>query len=275
LPEGTYHVSIRFFNENWEEICARNKTVDLTEADDNPEPPSGGVDLELSLATDVIEFEQYEYINYTLTLENNGTVSAHDIAIDFELPEGTAYSSHIASAGNYSSWFGEWTIDQLSAGQSVILQLKTFVVTEEASVFAFAQVAEVDEADVDSTPGNNATGVPAEDDETALALQAHDRSDHDQIQIALDQNRFLVLENIFPNPASNDLTLQVSASVNSGLPIRIYNGAGEMKEAYSIELVEGFNQVRLDISGLPSGIYTILFVGEYGHAPVRFVKVGL
>ena len=276
LPEGEYHVSVDFFDSSWDDVCSKDETVQVgTDGGGGGEGPQSedGVDLALSLVTDVTVFDQYEPVVYTLTLINEGTAIANNVKVEFPLPDGTAYTSHVSSEGDYSSWDGLWHIDQLGAGESLVLQLTAFVVTEETTLSAFAQVYALDETDVDSSPNNNNSGVPSEDDEAASSLQAQDRSSRNSIGVDLGQNRFLKVERIYPVPTHDVVNLQVVANATSSVPVALYNGAGVLEAIYYFDLSEGFNYMRLEVENLPSGIYTLLIQSSNGHAPIRFVKV--
>jgi len=272
LPDGEYIIDITLYDIDWKKLCDIREDVIVT-GDGNEEPPSDGVDLALDLTTNLTEFEQYEPVVYTLTLENEGSAQATNIQVEFPLPEGTAYTTHNSSEGTYSSWDGLWHVDQLEAGESVILQLTAFVVTEENSLFAFAQVYALSETDTDSSPNNNNSGVPAEDDEVASNLSAQDRSNHHPIGIDLGQNRFLTVERIYPVPTYDIVNLQIVTNTNSTLPVQLYNSAGVLKKVFYFEINKGFNQLRLEVANLPSGIYTLLVQSGNSHAPIRFVKI--
>ena len=83
---------------------------------------------------------------------------------------GVAFVSAVASQGSYSDWFGLWTVGTLAPGQSETLVLEWFMQQDANPITNFAQVAAANETDVDSTPDNNNSGTPVEDDEAAVTV---------------------------------------------------------------------------------------------------------
>jgi bacillolysin len=64
-----------------------------------------------------------------------------------------------------------WSIAALAPGASIALTINYFNTSVAAKKF-FAQVTAMSGTDVDSSPGNNLTGVPTEDDETSITLNS-------------------------------------------------------------------------------------------------------
>ncbi|MEM1321372.1 MAG: Ig-like domain-containing protein [Bacteroidota bacterium] len=129
-----------------------------------------GIDLELSLAVSKTQFVQYENISYTLTLSNRGSEPATGVGVQFPLPSGMAYVSQNESQGQYFNWNGDWTVGSLAPGQEAKLDLTLFTLDDSAPIVNFAQVSAADQNDSDSSPNNNNTLVPAEDDEAAVSI---------------------------------------------------------------------------------------------------------
>jgi len=268
LAEGTYRIYIKFYNDNWVEQCARNEEIVV--GGGGP-PSSSGIDLELSIEADVDEYIQYENMTYTLTLENNGSESASNITVNFPLPDETSYTSYSSSSGDYIAWDGDWEVGNLGAGQTAVLQLVAFTLTHEVSIYAFAQVIEMDGEDVDSNPDNNNSSIPVEDDEAGISLEAEDRSG-EAVDVLLAQNRLLTIQKLFPLPASDEINLQISSNAAADLKFSVFNNLGVLQQTHSIQVDEGFNSIELNIEELPSGMYYILFETPNRHDPVLFLK---
>lgn len=134
------------------------------------------IDLSLALNTNQNGFLIYSTVPVSLEITNSGNTTATDIAIEFQIPSGAVYSSDNASTGSYNPWSGEWIIDQLPAGASHQLNLNLFTLTADSPLICFAQVDRANEQDIDSTPGNNQTNQPNEDDEALLLIDPNGNS---------------------------------------------------------------------------------------------------
>lgn len=64
-----------------------------------------------------------ETFSYTITVTNNGPLSASSIVITDILPSGADYISFNATQGSYDETTGEWTLGSLGAGQSAALTI--------------------------------------------------------------------------------------------------------------------------------------------------------
>ncbi len=76
---------------------------------------------------------------------------------------------------------------------------------------------------------------------------------------------------IYPNPATNQLTIHTSSSRAEKAIISIVNVLGQEVLSYSLSLGEG-GEEALDISKLPSGMYFLEMKAENGSVVKRFVK---
>jgi len=64
-----------------------------------------------------------EQVTFTITLSNEGYVTANNIVVDEVIPSGYTYVSSITTGGTYSEVNGTWTISQLDPAQVEILQI--------------------------------------------------------------------------------------------------------------------------------------------------------
>jgi hypothetical protein len=64
---------------------------------------------------------------------------------------------------------------------------------------------------------------------------------------------------IYPNPAKENFTLELTASEKSEMEMTIYNMNGAIVIAKNVKLLEGNNVINEDISSLASGIYFVRF----------------
>ena len=68
---------------------------------------------------------------------------------------------------------------------------------------------------------------------------------------------------IFPNPASNRLTLNFTLGENKEADIKLFNAFGQQVEtSLNIDGIKGSNTVQLDVAKLPEGIYFVQIVSE-------------
>ncbi len=80
--------------------------------------------------------------------------------------------------------------------------------------------------------------------------------------------------NLFPNPASDKISIDFSLTKNQNVDIRLINSMGQqVKTDYNTEGIQGNNIISLNIEDLPKGIYFIqLVVDENIAATKRFIK---
>jgi hypothetical protein len=62
---------------------------------------------------------------------------------------------------------------------------------------------------------------------------------------------------IFPNPAKDRAVLTVELNNQKEVTVEIYSVVGQLVKASSSEAVEGENNIQLDLSGLPAGVYLV------------------
>ena len=91
-----------------------------------------------------------EFVEWTLTVWNNGPDMANDVNVSDVLPESLVYVSHNASVGSYSD--GVWSIGSLASGKSVTLRIITLV-NATGSLTNMANVT-AKEYDYDSSNNN-------------------------------------------------------------------------------------------------------------------------
>jgi uncharacterized repeat protein (TIGR01451 family) len=104
---------------------------------------------------------------FTITVTNLGPDAATGVAVTDQLPQGLAYSTAQPSRGTYDSQQGVWTIGQIDPQEIVTLDLRALVESIGVKVNS-AEVTAADQADPNSTPGNN---VPGENDQASVSIQ--------------------------------------------------------------------------------------------------------
>jgi GEVED domain/Metallo-peptidase family M12/Secretion system C-terminal sorting domain/Domain of unknown function DUF11 len=128
-------------------------------------------DLALTAATTTPTPAQYANYSVTYTLTNQSAVASQNIQVEIPAVVGAVYlggNVYQASAGVFDG-IKTWIIPAVAAGQSVTLTLNYFNLTTTAKKY-FAQVSAMSGTDLDSSPGNNNTGIPSEDDEVSITI---------------------------------------------------------------------------------------------------------
>lgn len=163
---------------NVAEVTAANQTdVDSTPGNGNTTeddratatvtPPviDLSVDKQVSNATPNLN----QNVTFTITVSNAAGVSnATGVAVTDILPAGLTFVSSTPSQGSYAQGTGIWTVGNLNAGSNATLQIVATVTTAGAKT-NLAAVSAADQADSDSTPGNQGA-TPGEDDTDTIVV---------------------------------------------------------------------------------------------------------
>jgi hypothetical protein len=86
-----------------------------------------------------------------------------------------------------------------------------------------------------------------------------------------DQNNSLLYNSIWPNPAKDKITIQLSSSDDKKIPYFIHNVQGTRVLHGWLQLHKGINRIPLDIGPLTPGLYQIR-AGENKAVSLKFVK---
>jgi hypothetical protein len=82
------------------------------------------------------------------------------------------------------------------------------------------------------------------------------------------------LLSLYPNPAKNNITLQIAAERTSAAELMVYNQLGQQMLNESHLLYKGGNKLEINISSLPESIYFLRLQGTNGTPLMRtFIKV--
>lgn len=77
---------------------------------------------------------------------------------------------------------------------------------------------------------------------------------------------------IYPNPATNQLTLLCVAAAAGQTDLNIIDVTGSIVRKHKIKLDSGNNNIRLDISSLAPGMYFLKMTNSKGNLMEKFVK---
>lgn len=173
------------------------------------EPGANNIDLELSVTASQTELTLYTTVRFTISLINNGPQTAENITVNIPFPSAGAFSGSDATIGSYSAFTEVWTIASLGAGESGTATVDIFVLDDEAPLTIFSQVTQASPNDVDSTPDNNSSTVPVEDDEGVATVGAAGSGPQDQtINFPAIAGKFIT-----------DDPFTITAVASSGLPV--------------------------------------------------------
>ncbi len=141
-----------------------------TPATDDASYTAASADLSLTKTVNNSSPKVGDNVIFTLTLTNGGPSIAANVTVTDALPAGLTFVSASPGAGTSFS-NPAWTIPSLAVGSSITLQI-TATADQVGSITNFAQVTASALDDPDSTPANNATSTPVEDDEASVVVGA-------------------------------------------------------------------------------------------------------
>ncbi len=161
-------------------------------------------------------------VTLTVTVTNESTTDATGVVADVPIPAGMTLTG-AAGTGTYDGT--TWTLGDLAAGASTTLTV-TATVDAPVAQTVVAQVAAVDQADVDSSPGND---VEAEDDQqtvtitpVAIDLELGVSATPLAPRVGQDITYTLTLDNLGPDEATG---VTVAAPLPAGVTFVSADGA--------------------------------------------------
>ncbi len=215
-----------------------------------------GPKLGLSIMADPINYKQFENVTYTVTITNSGQTAATGVVVAAGIPEGMAHTSNAVTKGMYNLFFQEWEVGTLAAGESATLTLVLFPLVNVPTITNFVQVIALDQTDMASTPNNNMTMMPNEDDEAAVTIFGMREAPKGGIAnlsltaMAGNEGRYRIFE-----PITYTVTLS-NAGPNTAYEVQVQAGLPEDFAFTSSEVTmgeyNGFFQ-RWDVDSLASG----------------------
>lgn len=228
--------------------------------------------LEISLESTTTKYETYKTIPLKITVTNNGPEAAQFISVAAGLPDGTVLQNAEVSQGAYDLFTETWDIGTLANGESAVLNLKLYPFTGNAPISSFVQILTSDKMDPDSAPGNDTDQIPNENDEAMISF-SHQLSGTKNSQGTSAETEKIMLKKVFPNPASDQLTIEFSSEQSGLTDMYVYDIGGRALLKISEEMSMGFNSKQIDVSRLPSGVYFVYLPSAEGaNARLKFVK---
>ncbi|MGS2727163.1 DUF7507 domain-containing protein, partial [Psychroserpens sp. BH13MA-6] len=114
-------------------------------------------DLAITKELDILEPVIGDEVTFTITLSNEGFVTATGVVVTEVIPSGYVFVSAISTAGVYSEADGEWTVGQLNPGQVEVLE----IVVEVLGFGDYLNTASVDQyaGGDDQNENNNSDSI--------------------------------------------------------------------------------------------------------------------
>ncbi len=240
--------------------------------------PVDGVDLELTSELSVDGPEIYSNYSVVYTLTNNGNEDASGIEVEFVLPAGTVYQGSnpfSISRGNMSSYNNLYTLNELSAGETVVIELNYFSLTN-APIHHYGEVIATNEEDIDSTPNNGTPPTVNEDDETAISTAEGATTNSSTISSSNDNSNRLKILKLYPNPVmEEDIRIVLNAPEANENTLVLFNelGVEVFRRSYSLDF--GFNEIVLPTKDLTAGRYRVMLSGhptKFGSANFMVIR---
>lgn len=242
--------------------CFINLGKNLNNGDSNAKK----VDLELKVNASEAQLEQFETFTYSVKVENKGNASATGVTVSVPVPAAFMIVNTSSNMGQYNSALNRWDVGTLEAGSNATLDLELYTVAKNVKVNTFAQIATVIQQDMDSAPGNAKEETVKEDDEAKLVIPVSSTPLINGQKIASN------FRSLYPIPAVSTLTVEIDSQVPGSNNLIIYDMKGAQINKQSINLVNGFNQVQLDVSNLTPGMYILALPnGKGGETQKKFV----
>jgi Domain of unknown function DUF11/Secretion system C-terminal sorting domain len=226
--------------------------------------------------TSVPTYTAYVNHDFTLVLRNTGSLAATNVTVDFPFPPHFNYGGAVtASAGtNYDGYFKRWTVGTLQPGASVTMTLTMFNIGLFGPITAFAQVQTASPVDANSTPGNNTTGIPVEDDEASVTI-TQVNGGVGLIAAGQIQTLPIVVSKIFPNPTEGEVLIEMNSREDVDASFQWFAPTGAVLRTELRHVDKGENRLLFDLLDFPSGIYFLqVSTNEMKQSPIKVVKMG-
>ncbi len=237
---------------------------------------NGMIDLSLDLFIDKPNFVIYETVTASFLLRNDGDVTARNIQIKLNgYNNNLAYANHTLSAGEYIDWEGDWQIAELKAGEAATLSIGLFTLQDSVPYTLFAQVTTASPIDSDSSPANNDSLSPIEDDESVITFTPNNNLNGNTAEFrnVAEKTQALAVQQLLPNPATTELKVRVFSKKETRIKLKILTIQGQILMQQEEIVNVGVNFVQIPINFLPSGIYFMMLEGTGNRPkPMRFVK---
>jgi len=232
-----------------------------------------GADLEVTMNTNQSTYKQWEYYSFTVTVANTGHESTDEVVLSFPPPDGMAFADAQESKGEYQPWGNyHWDIGTLDPGTQASMDISWFSLVAGPTLNVFTEVWSATGNDPDSSPGNGNGSTPQEDDEASIELTFQDPLGRKSA--TGEQFKSLVIGETYPNPTLDFTKITLLSKTSQSVQFKVYNSKGQLIKHLQEYCVEGPNQIQVNLSAYPAGVFTILAFPEQGmSAYTRIIKL--
>lgn len=77
---------------------------------------------------------------------------------------------------------------------------------------------------------------------------------------------------VYPDPTSGQVNLEISSNSWSNVELHVLSVLGRVYHHAALDVVPGVNRYRVDLSGLPAGVYLVQTSGSHGRAVRKLLK---
>jgi Secretion system C-terminal sorting domain/Domain of unknown function DUF11 len=162
------------------------------------------------------------------------------------------YSSHKASAGSYNYVTKIWDIGTLNGGQTVTLDLVLFPLVKGEDLMIKATLTPSDDV-----PANNTV---------ALSIK-------NAISARSEAPRGFGIQNVYPNPPENVLTIALHSETNGALQLHIFDTFGRLIQKTTQNVAKGTETLSVSVENLPEGMYILQLSDTNNRMTVKkFIK---
>jgi len=92
------------------------------------------------------------------------------------------------------------------------------------------------------------------------------------INVQYSSERKFEIISISPSPASSFTQLTLNVAEPDEVFINIYDNKGDLLKKDKVVVLEGYNEIRLDVSGIPTGVYFITAQNSKAFVSSRIIK---
>ena len=234
-------------------------------------PPSETVDIAVTLEVTNETPELFTKIGYQVTVQNLGSETATGVVVDFDYGAQDSPSA-LALVNNpnpdYNDWEGIWTIGTLAPGEARTFELEVFVLaTASPSTTLFAELSELNESDTNFSNDISETTIFINDGATL--------NEADNPTNANLRRPDLSLDNLFPNPALDKVTLAINNQKETNqVPLQIFDAFGKNIYNKEILLEKRMNFLTINTTEFSEGVYLVVLPdGSHRNLVKRFIKM--
>ena len=233
---------------------------------------SNDIDLEATLTASNPNVVPWTNVDFTLNITNNGAAPASGVVVDFQIPNGMAFTSKFETLGNYNLWSQEWTIGILQPGETAMLQLTLFTLNPGTDITAYAEVMAANENDIDSTPNNGNGSSAVEDDEAAVTLSNGGAGGKGDLQADIvGESRLLTVYRLYPVPTTDVVNILFTSQAET-VDVYLYDYNGRILYHQTREVAQGDNTTELDLTPFSTGAYFVSLETEEGSVRAKIVR---